>query len=61
MNSAARRIARRKARNRLILTRVGQVLLTAALMSTLVLADRLGAHYRAAYGHLFMEVNHAAR
>ena len=59
MNSAARRIARRKARNRLILTRVGQVLLTVAIMSTLVLADRIGAHYRANYGHLFGDLHHA--
>lgn len=56
MNSAAHRIARRKARIRLILTRVGQVLLTAALFSTLIVADRIGAHYRATYGHLFPEV-----
>lgn len=47
MNSAAHRIARRKARNRLILTRLGQVLLTAALLSTLIVGDRIGAHYRA--------------
>ena len=47
MNSAARRIARRKARIRLVLTRMGQVLLTVAIMSTLVVADRIGAHYRA--------------
>lgn len=61
MNTAARRLHARKARNRLILTRVGQVLLTVAIMSTLVLADRLGAHYRAATGHLFPEINHATR
>lgn len=59
MNSAARRIARRKARNRLILTRVGQVLLTAALLSTLIVADRIGAHYRATTAHLFPEAHHA--
>lgn len=47
MNTAAHRIARRKARNRLILTRLGQVLLTAALLSTLIIGDRIGAHYRA--------------
>lgn len=47
MNTAARRLHARKARIRLILTRVGQVLLTAALMSTLLIADRIGAHYRA--------------
>lgn len=47
MNSAARRLHARKARNRLILTRVGQLLLTVALFSTLIVADRIGAHYRA--------------
>lgn len=52
MNSAARRIARRKAFLREALRRLGLVLVTVALMSTLVLADRLGAAYRAAYGHL---------
>lgn len=55
VNSAARRLHARKARNRLILTRVGQVLLTAALLSTLIVGDRIGAHYRAQNG-----VHHAA-
>lgn len=59
MNSAARRLHARKARNRLILTRVGQLLLTVAVMSTLVLADRIGAHYRATTAHLFPEAHHA--
>lgn len=59
MNSAAHRLHARKARIRLILTRMGQVLLTVALMSTLIVADRIGAHYRAATGHLFPEAHHA--
>lgn len=61
MNSAAHRIARRKARNRLILTRLGLTVLVCAMFAGWVIADRFGAHYRATYGHLFEEAHHVAR
>ena len=44
------------------LRRVGLTVLVCAMFAGWVVADRLGAHYRATYGHLFEEAQrHATR
>lgn len=44
------------------LRRLGLTVLVCAMFAGWVIADRLGAHYRATYGHLFEEAQrHAAR
>ena len=52
-------MTRRNAFLREALRRLGLTVLVCAMFGGWVIADRLGAHYRATYGHLFTEAHHA--